>query len=252
MSLTPHSGDSEHWFLNSTLFLPLANSPKGAAPAPASTRLNLHRKLHSTRSLIGAAIIAVSPAAGVARAQIVLSPEVSIAVAVVEVPGASPLELAPYQAKAPAAGGHPVIGLSADKGQALFDDVAGMKDAKILCHPTLVSHAGQQGTVSSGQSVNLSGGTPPVFAGITIDLTPQVSPKARKITLAVSCRQGQVFNQGTTYATSALDGTAAIRDGQTLVLDGPAAGDPDKHILVFITPRLVDGVGKPLYPNPYP
>ncbi len=177
MSLTPHSGDSEHWFLNSTLFLPLANSPKGAAPAPASTRLNLHRKLHSTRSLIGAAIIAVSPAAGVARAQIVLSPEVSIAVAVVEVPGASPLELAPYQAKAPAAGGHPVIGLSADKGQALFDDVAGMKDAKILCHPTLVSHAGQQGTVSSGQSVNLSGGTPPVFAGITIDLTPQVSPK---------------------------------------------------------------------------
>jgi hypothetical protein len=205
------------------------------------------------QSPAAAAVIAVSVLTCAARAQSA-PPEVSIALAAIEVPGAAPLELAPYQAKAPAAGGHPVLGLTADKGQALFEDVVGMKGVKALHLPSVTTRAGEQASVSSGQSVNLTGSTTPVFAGITVNFTPQVSPKvqARKITLAVSCRQGQVVNQGTTFATSALDATGAIRDGQTLVLDGAAAGDPDKHILVFITPRLVDAAGKPLYPNPYP
>jgi hypothetical protein len=237
--------------LNSTLFLPLANSPQGAASVPARARLNILRTLHSTGNPIATAIIALALLTGAARGQSA-APEVSIAVAVLEVPGAAPVELAPYQSKAPVTG-HPVLGLTADRGQALFNDVIGMKDVKILCHPTTTTRAGQKATVSIGPSVNLSGDNALVFAGVSIDLTPQVSPQVqtRKISLAVSCRQGQVLNQGTTYATSVLNGAGAIRDGQTLVLDGPAAGDTDKHILVFITPRLVDATGKPLYPKPY-
>ena len=152
--------------------------------------------------------------------------------------------------------------------------------AEIVARPTLITADKQPATIQSGveipyQEASSSGATSTSFkdAVLSLEVTPRITPDER-IIMDLSVNQdsvGQVFNGVPSIDTTSLATRVLVENGQTLVLGGmfrtdrnfsvtktpllgdiPVLGrlfrrtierDDKQELLIFITPRIIDGAG---------
>jgi len=153
-------------------------------------------------------------------------------------------------------------------------------EAEVVARPKVLTADKQKATVASGveipyQQAASSGATAVQFkeAALSLSVTPQITPDDR-IIMALQVNQdtvGEVFNGIPSINTNQIETQVLVNDGETLVLGGifqttrqrtedqtPLLGDMPllgrlfqrrqsadrkQELLIFITPRIVDGEG---------
>ena len=145
--------------------------------------------------------------------------------------------------------------------------------AEVVSQPRIVTQDGQTANIFSGQNVAFpdeNGGTKFVQAGLSLQVTPQVTPDDR-VVLTLSVNQDSLNAGGGAIDTNTVNTQVLVENGTTLVLGGvyrtenstltektPILGDlpfigqifrrtttseEKSELLIFITPRLVeDGI----------
>ena len=145
--------------------------------------------------------------------------------------------------------------------------------AEVVSQPRIVTQDGQMANIFSGQNVAFpdeNGGTKFVQAGLSLQVTPQVTPDDR-VVLTLSVNQDSLNAGGGAIDTNTVNTQVLVENGTTLVLGGvyrtenttltektPILGDlpfigrifrrttnseEKSELLIFITPRLVeDGI----------
>jgi type IV pilus assembly protein PilQ len=153
-------------------------------------------------------------------------------------------------------------------------------EAEVVARPKVLTADKQKATVASGveipyQQAASSGATAVQFkeAALSLSVTPQITPDDR-IIMALQVNQdtvGEVFNGIPSINTNQIETQVLVNNGETLVLGGifqttrqrtedqtpllgdvPVLGrlfqrrqsaDRKQELLIFITPRIVDGEG---------
>jgi len=153
-------------------------------------------------------------------------------------------------------------------------------EAEVVARPKVLTADKQKATVASGveipyQQAASSGATAVQFkeAALSLSVTPQITPDDR-IIMALQVNQdtvGEVFNGIPSINTNQIETQVLVNNGETLVLGGifqttrqrtedqtPLLGDMPllgrlfqrrqsadrkQELLIFITPRIVDGEG---------
>ena len=142
--------------------------------------------------------------------------------------------------------------------------------AEVVSQPRVVTSNGQEAFINSGQTIAFDGGeggTTFVDAGLSLRVTPQITPDDQ-VVLDLLVTQDSLAAGGGAIDTNSVTTQVLVRDGETLVLGGvyrtetvtsvdktPWLGDlpvlgrlfrrssefeEKTELLVFITPRLID------------
>lgn len=145
-----------------------------------------------------------------------------------------------------------------------------MGEAEVVSQPKIVTSDGQAASIFSGQSVAFpdeGGGTRFVEAGLSLNVTPQVTPDD-KVILNLSVNQDSLAAGGGAIDSNTVTTQVLVEDGVTLVLGGvyrtekteltektpilgdlPVVGklfrrttssDERSELLIFITPKLIE------------
>jgi len=154
--------------------------------------------------------------------------------------------------------------LTASQVKVVFKTIEQRAGTDILSAPKVTTLSGRQAGISALQTTEVSGKA--LQTGPALKILPLVSTDGITLNLDAYATVTDVLDQGgiRRVRTRKVQGSAAVYDGQTLVLIDPMVptsglpGNPrtsksavpedtGKRLLVFITPTLIDPAGNPIH-----